>query len=222
MRITLRTARDRPTAPLPPSAIEIDEIGQLVLLGRRDRVAGRPERSRQQGRSVGRRRERLPAGRVVDDADGRAPIHDEPDRHAEERDAVRVVHRAVQRIDDPEPAPTGRWGLAGDRPMLPALLGQDRVAWVARTDGVDDQLLRQVVGLGHDVAGALVMDPLEALVAVHQHLAGAGRERQPERQVVRAAGDAIGCGRCHGVRHVTASSRASVPNSVTTVGKPRV
>ena len=73
--------------------------------------------------------------------------------------------------------------------MLPALLGEDRVAGVARTDSVDDQLLRQVVGLGHDVAGALVVDPLEALVAVHQHLARAGRERQPERQVVRAAGD---------------------------------
>ena len=91
--------------------------------------------------------------------------------------------------------------------MLAALLGQDRVTGVVRTDRVDDQLLGEVVGLGHDVAGALVVDPLEPLVAVHQHLAGAGREREREREVVGAAlaGDGPRAP-AHGVRHVTASS----------------
>ena len=44
--------------------------------------------------------------------------------------------------------------------------------------------LGQVVGLGHDVAGALVVDPLEALVAVHEDDAGGGRgrPRRPARE----------------------------------------
>ena len=73
-----------------------------------------------------------------------------------------------------------------------------------RPDRVDDELLGQVVGLGHDVAGALVVDPLEPLVAVHQHLARPGRDRERERQVVAAKSAAGGV---TSARRVTASRR---------------
>ena len=48
----------------------------------------------------------------------------------------------------------------------------------------EDERLRQVVGLGHHVPCALVVDPLEPLVAVHQDLARARREGHGEREVV--------------------------------------
>ena len=111
----------------------------------------------------------LVPGRVEDDPDGRRAVDDQPDRDAEDRDAVGVVHGAVERIDDPDPATPRGGRLARDRPVLPGLLGQDRVGRVARPDRVEDQRLGQVVRLGDDVAGALVVDLLEPLVAVHQH-----------------------------------------------------
>ena len=85
------------------------EVGQLVLVGgvigrsfeRRRAVGGGGERARSWS---GRRRRRRPAGR-----------RREPDRDAEERDAVRVVDRAVDRIDDPDPAAARRGRLAGRR-----------------------------------------------------------------------------------------------------------
>ena len=60
-------------------------------------------------------------------ADRRPSVDDEADRDAEERDAVGVVHGAVERIDDPHPASPGGGRLAGDGVVLPGLLGEDRV-----------------------------------------------------------------------------------------------
>ena len=147
-------------------------------IGRPSRVAGPPVDGR----------EGLGAGRVVDDADDRPAVDDQADRHAEERDAVRVVHGAVERVDDPDPAAARGGRLARDGPMLPGLLGEDRVARIGRPDGVEDERLGQVVRLGHDVPGALVVDLLEPLVAVHQDLAGADRDRLRERQLALVGG----------------------------------
>ena len=45
-----------------------------------------------------------------------------------------------------------------------------------------------MVRLGHDVLRALVVDPLEPLVVVHEHLAGADGEAQRECELVRVGG----------------------------------
>ena len=56
------------------------------------------------------------------------------------------------------------------------------------------RLLAQVVDLGDDVAGALVVDPLDALVVVHQHAAGGAGELGREREVGRRTRGRGGCG----------------------------
>ena len=94
------------------------------------------------------------------------------DRDAEERDPVGVVHGAVERVDDPGPArgerPRRRSGridgarVARPPPDLdvrvlprslvrPGLLGEDPVAGKRLADRAEDQLLGQVVDLGHHV-----------------------------------------------------------------------
>jgi hypothetical protein len=110
--------------------------------------------------------------------------------------------------------------------VLTALLGEDRVRWVVRPDRLDDQLLRHVVGLGHDVARALVVDALQSLVPIHQDLARASRERDGELELVGRP-RLLDCrlrraSRGHGVRHSTWRSALDVPNSVTseTEGPP--
>ena len=72
-----------------------DEIGQRLLVGGLDRLAV------ERRRPVVGRGERLAPDRVVDDPDDRAAGLDQRDRDAEERDAVGVVDRAVERVDDP-------------------------------------------------------------------------------------------------------------------------
>ena len=129
--MTRRTARGRLTAACPLSAIETTKSETLSLSDAVMAWLGDPRVRGQQRRAVGGGRERLAARRVVDDADRRPAIDDEPDRHAEERDAVGVVHRAVERVDDPHPAASRGRRLARHRPMLAALLGQDRVAGMA-------------------------------------------------------------------------------------------
>ena len=129
MRIALRTFRARVAAARPLSDIEMTKSDSCSLS--EAVTAWLPAERPTAGRPVDRRRERLVAGRVEDDADGRRAVDDEADRDAEERDAVGVVHGAVERVDDPDPAATGGRRLAGDRAVLPGLLGQDRVARVA-------------------------------------------------------------------------------------------
>ena len=210
MRIALRTLRRGSRRPAVEGHRD-DEVAEALLVGGVDRAAV------ERRRAVRCRGEGLVAGRVVDDADGRDAVDDQADRHAEERDAVGVVHGAVERVDDPDPAAARGRRLARDRPMLAGLLGEDRVARVARPDRVEDERLGQVVRLGHHVAGALVVDLLEPLVAVHQDLAGANGQAQRERELVRVGGRGRGGGRGagHGALHSTARSRTLVPSSVT-------
>ena len=91
--------------------------------------------------------------------------------------------------------------------MGSGFLGEDRVGRMPRADRGDHELLGQVVGLGHDVADALVGDPLESLIAVHEDRPRLPRETGREREIVgRAAGDrrdGLGAGR-HGPVQVTA------------------
>ena len=144
-------------------------------------------------RAIDGRGEHLVPGRVEDDPDGRHAIDDQPDRDAEDRQAVGVVDGPVERIDDPDPATPRGGRLARLRLVLPGLLGKDRVGRVVGPDRIEDQRLGQVVGLGHDVAGALVVDLLEPFVVVHQHDPGPDREVEREGELVRvAAGDAGG------------------------------
>ncbi len=160
------------------------------------------------GRPGHGRRERLVTRRVEDDADRRHRIDHQTDRDAEDRDAVGVVDGAVQRIDDPDPAASRRGRLARLRRVLAGLLGQDRVGRIARPDGVQDQRLGQVVGLGHDVARALVVDLLEPLVVVHQDHAGPPGDVEREVEVVE-----VGVVR-HGVEQSTSNGRTVEPRSV--------
>ena len=203
MRMARRTARDRLTAARPLSAIEMTKSETLSLSDALIALARRPERRRQQRGSIGRGRERLAAHRVVHDPDRWPSIDDEADRHAEERDPVGVVHGTVERIDDPDPTPTRGRAVARDRAVLAALFGQDRVTGVPLPDGIDDEGLRQVVRLGHDIACALVVDPLETLVAVDEDLPRSGREGDPEGEIVAGPADRLVGGRRHGSRHVT-------------------
>ena len=87
---------------------------------------------------------------------------------------------------------------------------------IARPDRVDDQLLGEVVDLGDDVAGALVVDPLEPLVAIHEQPAGRQR-RSPSRtrarrRSARRARWTAGAAASRR-RQSTASGRTAVPNS---------
>ena len=81
----------------PADAILAEETGEHRAVAGEAPTSGRGRAGRDRG-------ERLVAGRVEDDADGRDAIDHEPDRNAEDGDSVGVVDRAVERIDDPDPA----------------------------------------------------------------------------------------------------------------------
>ena len=129
-----------------------------------------------QRRAVARdRAEQLVAQRVDDDAHGRLAADDEADAGAEVRDAGGVVHGAVEGVDDPDPVSRlDRCAGAGsvDRPSpgrapgMARFLGQDLVVRERPPDGRDDRLLREVVGLGDHVPGALLDDVLQPLVVL--------------------------------------------------------
>ncbi len=96
--------------------------------------------------------------------------------------------------------------------MRPGLLGKDRIRRIARPDRVEDQRLGQVIRLGHDVPGTLVVDLLEPLVAVHQDGPGLLGEVQGERKFVGEDRAVVRAGR-HGDLH-SARSGTTWPPSV--------
>ena len=92
-----------------------------------------------------------------------------------------------------------------------------------RADGVDHERLGQVVGLGHDVRRALVVDPLEPLVAVHQDrpaaaavsIANASSARPHVGATAATSAPLPAAGSLdvgHGPVHATASGRSTLPN----------
>ena len=112
--------------------------------------------------------EELVAIRVKHDADLHAPVRLEADRHAEDRQAVGVVGRAVERVDDPAPARAPTPGAA--------LLGEDPVLRECGEQARDDQLLGARVHLGHEVGGAaLVRDVPRSLELALEEVTGRAR-----------------------------------------------
>ena len=87
--------------------------------------------------------------------------------------------------------------------MLAGLLGKDRVVGVALLDRLDDQPLRGVVRIGHDIALALVVDRRDAPVGVEEDPAGLPGE-------VGGEGELIGPGGAHGRSDARPSSSSSV------------
>jgi ABC-2 type transport system ATP-binding protein len=162
------------------------------------------------------RREQLVADRIEDDADERCAPPGECDAHAVEGDAVRVVDRSVDRIDDPDPpviptrvlprcrAGPHHRGLLGVRGRLRAivsaevdslrarLLGEDRVVREHRTNLRDDPFLALVIHGGDDVPGALVANPFDGVEPFELDAAGDSRgprgDREREVEVVREIG----------------------------------
>ena len=108
-RIALRTACARVATARPPSARCTTASLSSSLAEARISVVAQPCRAVRDGR------ERLAAHRVVDRAGRGTSVDHEPDRHAEERDPVRVVHGAVERVHDPRPARRERAGRVGGR-----------------------------------------------------------------------------------------------------------
>ena len=90
-------------------------------------------------------------GRVVDGADGDHAVDLERQRGAENRQAVREVRGAVDRVEDP--AVPRR---PGGRPA--ELLGEDRVIGEALGDEGAEAPLDRDVGLGDEIDRALLVD----------------------------------------------------------------
>ena len=117
--------------------------------------------------------ELVPRG-VVDDAEHHVALDLERDRDGEDRQAVRIVRRPVQGIDDPA-APRA----AGRRPRL---LGEDGIAGERAPEAIDDQRLAARVHLRHEVGGtALVGDTPDAVELFPEEMTGGagGVDRDP-------------------------------------------
>ena len=97
--------------------------------------------------------------------------------------------------------------------MLAALLGDDPVAGVGGPDRVDDQRLGEVVGLGHDVLGGLVVDPLDPLEPLDQQLAGAPGQRDREGELVARRGAASAAGVARSVTGARSRRRGRGPRA---------
>ena len=224
-RIALRTARARVATARPPESAR--STTQSLSSSLSDAWIGAS------AASGGRRRPSAAAQNVSPRIGswtapaGRHAVDDEPDRDAEERDAVRVVDGAVERVDDPGPPAAASAGLGAVRPARPraravaGLLGQDPVAR-KRGPGSPSRMSssRQVVDLGDHVLGRLVVDLLDPLVALEQDPPRPlGGDRPRERHVGREpARDRVG-------RHLpqsTVSGFTVVPSVATTASNVTV
>jgi len=118
----------------------------------------------------------LTISEIAVDADARPAVLDEPDHHREAVVAADEVLRAVDRIDEPEPARAER---AGRRRQL---FGDDRIAVERRGETGDDQLRREAIGDRHRLVAGLHLDA-ECTVAAYAHDLVAGAQCQLERGV---------------------------------------
>ena len=126
------------------------------------------------------RREELVLHGVVHDADLADPVPLDADRDREVGKAVRVVRRAVERVDDPQEAA---------RPRLPGgLLAYDGIVGARVSDALEDPLLGEPVDLGHEIdLGALRLDRVGLVDPVALELAHLGRDRDRELEDVLQA-----------------------------------
>jgi len=103
------------------------------------------------------------------------------DEHAEVRDVMREVHRAIQRIDDPTVGPIG--------PQPGRLFGKNCVIGIATADAVEDVVFGCTVGVGHQVDGALVGDREALGIGALEQLAALPRKADRQREkIVRRRG----------------------------------
>ena len=190
---TRRTARSRRTrARAPPSPCCATRGSPCGSPAPGSRPPARRARARRRSRSAaslsrrvdrrGRRAaagpsavaaERLAAHRVVDDADRRTGRRRRSaDRHAEERDPVGVVDRAVERVDDPGPAAGERAGRAGRR-RRPAWCAPDSSARIP-SPGKRSRIASMISASDRwstsvtTSRARLVVDLLDPLVALEQ------------------------------------------------------
>ncbi len=112
------------------------------------------------------RREQLVARGVVHGRDLGDTIDLERERRAEDRQPVRKVGRAVDRVE--HPART-----AGDRLVPAQFLGQHAVIRKTLGDELAEHPLDGEVDLGHQVDDALLVDPQVAAEPRHHGIAGA-------------------------------------------------
>src|SRR5205085_6020843 len=108
---------------------------------------------------------------IVDDADDYAALVFERDGDAEGRVAVRVVRRAVERVNYPLVLAL----LTLDCDYVARLLAQYRVARVVASDALDDEALGGEVCLRDEVYVALVRDLNRAPELLCEHAPGVAR-----------------------------------------------
>src|SRR5205085_654366 len=106
-----------------------------------------------------------------DDADDHAALVFERDGDAKDGVAVRVVGRAVERVDDPLVLARR----AAGRRHVARLLGEDGVARVVAAHALDDELLRGEVGLCDEVYVALARYLNRAPELLREHAARVAR-----------------------------------------------
>ena len=108
------------------------------------------------------RREQFVAGRVEDDAHGQLPVDLQRNGDAVVGEAVHVVRRAIERIDEPA---AGRFGV-----LAQALFADEAMIGKRGVNQVVDHLLRRDIGLGDQIGPRLLGDRKPAR-PILQHLA---------------------------------------------------
>ena len=74
--------------------------------------------------------------------------------------------------------------MPGPRVVAAALLAEQRITREASPDGFEDQRLREVIDLGHDVLGRLQVDSFELLVALELEGTGTSGDLDGEGQLL--------------------------------------
>ena len=156
----------------------------------------------ERGGTVGRRRERLAAQGVADDADDGLAVLDEGERDAEERDRVGVVDRAVERIADPRAVGGGR------RP--PRLLAEE----ARRPGSARRGRPGSCVSAASSTSVTMSRIPLNAISPASSSRSA---RRSPARSTISiAAASSAAQAPCAGHRvQLAASGRSAVPSAVT-------
>src|SRR4030095_15052093 len=155
---------------------------------------------------------RGPAERVDHDADARAVVDLDPDRHPEARVPAHVARRAVERVEHPPHA--GRAGAARPRPA------EDLAVAPRVADPLHDGVLGGPVDLGDEVArGGLPVDREPRAEPVQLDLRRSVREPHRERaELVEQLG---GPGRAQGSMTLpNRTSRAGTRAMVSSLRRP--
>src|SRR5688572_4329482 len=108
------------------------------------------------------------AQRIVDDAQFQSSVAFKAHRNTKTRITVRVVCRAVERIDDP--APIALRALSGRR-ISAGFFRENRMAGVVGLNAIDDQAFRRQIRFSNQIEFALVADAQASSEPFGQHAA---------------------------------------------------